>query len=773
MAYDAMGNYTGPDDFTETPYDLEEERKKKIREAANTLLHKREVSTYADGSQKHTTTQHVAAPVAPTAPAVDYNSYIAQQESGANPAIGYHDQSKGTAYGTYGLTGGAYQDARKANPALPQDITQATPEQQNQAMTAYTNQNAQYLKNYGVEATPGNLAGAHFLGARGLADYLKSGTISPAAAAANGGEDKVRAIVNARLGSQPSPASGALNPPATTAVNPAEVAAQPSANPSQYNMAGTTGGLGLQMPQPAAVTLPTTYEPGHADHLDAYQTNQEDPQALIKMGFDQSVPEALRARAKSRAAELLTQQRDLAEAEKRLQTDDPNQLADELRSKTTGGSYFKAILFNALGMKKSATDERAKLGIGKDTYGVDANGDTVIVKVAENGTPISGVNATTGKALPAKEMADFVATNTNADNKTLQTQAHHSAATAMDAMRKENVALANMSRPPRYSEEEVLQRGKDVYRQTLNVNRPGAATAAQTGLVKPNAFAQAVANATGKPMPTETAAPKDTFADSKVLGGWENQRPGENAKSLAKRLEIRPDDVENAARSLIEGRAKPSEYTGRGSAFRQLAMERANELDSKYTPQRYDQVDKVVKRYTSGKDHDTLVNTGTAVNHLMQFKDIAAQTPGNTNVSSWNTFYQNLSKYGNAPEIKSKEAMAGFVAGELVKAASGTGGSMTERIGLEKQLMAANTPAEITSIVDNSIKLAHGRYSSMKKSYESSTGRKDFDEISGMPDEARTAFRTIEAQEVAKKGKYNDADKEARYQAWKKQQGMQ
>ena len=39
-----------------------------------------------------------------------------------------------------------------------------------------------------------------------------------------------------------------------------------------------------------------------------------------------------------------------------------------------------------------------------------------------------------------------------------------------------------------------------------------------------------------------------------------------------------------------------------------------------------------------------------------------------------------------AAEVKSKEAMAGFVSGELVKAASGAQGSMTERIHLEKQL---------------------------------------------------------------------------------------
>ena len=203
---------------------------------------------------------------------------------------------------------------------------------------------------------------------------------------------------------------------------------------------------------------------------------------------------------------------------------------------------------------------------------------------------------------------------------------------------------------------------------------------------------------------------------------------------------------------MAKGQIKPTELTGRQNDFRRVALQRALEINPKYSPQTYAQVEQVLKRYTSGKDHDTLVNTGTAVNHLMQYKDIAANTPGNTDVSSWNTFYQNLMKYGNAPEIKSKEQMAGFVAGELVKAASGGQGSMTERIHQEQQSMKANTPAEIQVVIDNAIKLAHGRYSSMRSSFMGATGRtkQEFNDLVGMPEEARVAFDKIDAQHTIK-----------------------
>jgi len=286
MAYDAMGYYIGDyDPYAEQLQRLEEERKKREQEADNTAVHTQQTTTYANGSQTHKTTTEVPAPApaaqpayqAPPPPAqpvaqaqpvaapvvpdqAQYNASIAQQESGANPNIGYHDQAKSSAYGTYGMTAPAYADARKLNPNLPADITQATPEQQNQAMTAFTAQNAKYLKNYGIEPTQQNLSAAHFSGASGLNDFFTKKDdqgrpyISPAAQAANGGYDKARSIIESRLGGQPAAASGAVNqPPAqaqpqpvTAPVNPAQPQIQIDDNGNKMitNTDGTTTLLG-------------------------------------------------------------------------------------------------------------------------------------------------------------------------------------------------------------------------------------------------------------------------------------------------------------------------------------------------------------------------------------------------------------------------------------------------------------------------------------------------------------------------------------------------
>lgn len=490
--------------------------------------------------------------------------------------------------------------------------------------------------------------------------------------------------------------------------------------------------------------------PGHEieKELDRVTSVSGNPEELHKIAYDPSTPKMV-------AKAALNQLTGYYEAEKakdsanvlldQMAQGDPKAAAKvtrELTGKSEEGSYIKAYFLARFGLTDLAKDEMDKIAGGTTTTAY-IDGKQVAVTVDRRGNIKSGADEN-GQALTTSQINKIQATGMlGAENlKTLQTQAHHSAATAMDAMRKENTALENIGRAPKYSEQEIIQRGRDTYNQTINVTRPGFGGVGAVGTT-----VTAPAGTVGAKIEQAAAKP----GESRVLSNWDQQRPGENAKALGKRLEMRPEDIEEAAQGLVKGQIKTTELSGRSNDFRRLAIERALEIDPKYTSQRYGQVDAVVKRYTSGKDHDTLVNTGTAVNHLMQFKDIAAQTPGNTNTSSWNTFYQNLSKYGNAPEIKSKEAMAGFVAGELVKAASGGHGSMTERIHLEQQLMKANTPAEVSAIVDNSIKLAHGRYISMKKSYEGATGRTDFDEISGMPDEAKAAFSRLEKQDLVKK----------------------
>lgn len=435
MAYmDPMGNYSNYDDYTDysTPVapvmpagmETEEERRKReleerkraekeAKRADETAVQEQKVITYENGSKTIETKQEVPAggkgPVSPT----DYNQRIAQQESGARPDIGFHDRNKSSAYGTYGMTSAGYEDARRVNPNLPADITQATPDQQTQAQTAYTQQNAKYLQNYGVEPNENTLAAAHFLGAKGLSDYLKTGYISDAAAKANGGAENVRRIVDQRLGGQAAAASGAAQRPQPVAPVAPEAQPTPQAQapapvaPIRPEQAQTQA----QAPSPAvnadeaamAQDKAQNYLQTQTAAINRYAELQNDPAALMKMGTDENVPDVIRERARNRAADVITQQREQAKAQKELATKTPSDLARMMTDRKKDGSWGKYILFGALGMTALRDEEASKLGIGTDKIITDADGKSYLVKVGANGAPIEGFNSE-GKALSAEEM---------------------------------------------------------------------------------------------------------------------------------------------------------------------------------------------------------------------------------------------------------------------------------------------------------------------------------------------------------------------------------
>lgn len=196
-----------------------------------------------------------------------------------------------------------------------------------------------------------------------------------------------------------NPASLSQAPQPDSVINN-QVAQYEAKQPSQYSLATGQGNEGLRVASATPVTSPVDTR-----LFDYYQKQQDNPQALISMGFadNENIPDWLKNRAKNRAAELITQQREMAAVKEKIPTMSESDIARALREKTTGGNYLKAALFGLLGMEQSALAEAAKLGIGKETM-TQINGQPAMVKLSANGTPIEGYNAVTGKKLSPEEL---------------------------------------------------------------------------------------------------------------------------------------------------------------------------------------------------------------------------------------------------------------------------------------------------------------------------------------------------------------------------------
>jgi hypothetical protein len=153
---------------------------------------------------------------APTGPAKpeEIVNYLQKNESGSNPNIGYHfapdqqGQRKSTAFGAFGITQPAYKDIQQADPYFRnRSIESLSLDEQRRAQNTLNTVYTKQLGAYGLEPTTGNILNANFLGAKGLSEFRRTGAISPAAAAANGGEENVRRIIAERDRFRPAPTS--------------------------------------------------------------------------------------------------------------------------------------------------------------------------------------------------------------------------------------------------------------------------------------------------------------------------------------------------------------------------------------------------------------------------------------------------------------------------------------------------------------------------------------------------------------------------------------
>ena len=397
--YDELGNVIGE-------YESEEERRQ--REAANQPV-KQTVTYNPDGTREMTikgtpealstanpNTPTISGPVSPD----ETYKRMLQAESGNRnftPSGQPVTSPKGAMFASQVMPSTAAQPGYGIRPAQNQ-----TPEEYNRVGQEYYQA---LLKQFGGDTQ--KAAAAYNAGPGRVQQNIQQNqgqmNVSQLPRETQGYLQKIGQTVSNLI---PSAQAGTL--PQPSPVTPAQMMQQPApqpqpqpqpqAQPSPYSLV-----TGMGQPSLRAPGMQPTMAPDSSFFIKQYVDLQDDPRKLIQYGFSETVPEPLRDRAKSRAAELITQQQGQQEAQQRLATMTESELAKAMREKTTGGSYLKAIMFGLLGMENSALEESAKLGIGKETM-TQINGQPAIVKMAVNGTPISGYNATTGKKLSAEEL---------------------------------------------------------------------------------------------------------------------------------------------------------------------------------------------------------------------------------------------------------------------------------------------------------------------------------------------------------------------------------
>ena len=726
-------------------------------------------------------TTHVTAPVSP-----NYNANIAQAESGGNANIGYHAPGLSTAYGPYGITQGAWTDARKANPALPEDITKATPEQMNQAQNVVTGNNATYLKNYGIPVNEQTLSAAHFIGAKGLSDFQTKKDeqgrpyISPEAAAANGGYDKARSIIEGRLGGAMTPASGALQQPQPTqAAQPTQVGGTPTGQPT---------------PQQQYHTV----------------LNSNSQEQIGKLALDANAPVEVRNAAWDKLYGTQNFNSRMANAKQTI-TDlganpDPRALSKALNDKDEG-SYVKAIFYGLMGWKGKQQQELDKIDPPVTYGGVTlSNGQSYSVKTNKStGETIAAWDSEGNKITNAKTLGEIAANGisgfklestrqdlsnghtvsvlkndktgqvryrddttgqilatapqhlgnvgTKSPEALMHDKATASANSAMKPMIDANTRAAAAGGAQRFTEDQIQAAGNQAYSR---INPSGKFGGAFTPGQLPTATVAPVAGqAPAATVETPAAAPA---------------RPGPVAPTTATvpaKTVAGPSAPKSYAQQVLDGDTPPpSGQSGQRAAIMEQVQKLASEQGKTYDPTIYNVRKKTEEAFTTGKQGDTVKSMNVAIDHLDTLQS-AANALNNGRILIFNDIANKFAKNTGQPAPGNFDALKSIVGSEVAKAVAGGATALGDREEIRAEINNTKSPAQLAGVIQKYQQLLGGQLHGLERQYKGGGGQYWDKKIDPRTQEV-LGRNTPTGNAPGAPAPYQDTNKEQRYQEWLK-----
>ena len=692
----------------------------------------KDTSTWEDKSAQPVTPPAqgtVAAKAAPPQP--DYNTYTAQNESGNNPNIGYHDLSKGSAYGTYGLTAAAYKDIQELNPMFKdRPITSLTPDEQKAANETYAAVLSKQLQAQGVDPSEANIRLAHFMGAKGAADYLKTGAVSPQAAAANGGVDKVKEIAQGRLAGNGAPASGAAN-----------------------------------------------------SHATQFVQATQNPKDLSTIRNDENIPVGFRQAAADQDFENLKMQRDTQLAQQKLDKTMKSgnwlELAKELNKQSEEGSIYKAMFYQKAGLADLAKQEQQKLGVGRTWQTVDlGNGKQAAVQVGADGAPIKGYtadgamdpdqlaqamsqtsmgnmskaetskslyqdnqgNAWTMTTVPGRANPIWVNNTTGQRSITAPQGIHPISQISMDQksngslltkMLKANADANAVGAPPLYTDQEIAE------------VRSRAST--------PNSIPMAQAQDNRQEARPPVVAPQMPQQGAVAPGQAPQQAPQQQAPQQAP-VTPPPAEIDNSPAAKIARYEMPMPSASRNSPADIAIRNQVYKLNPNYDGQKYKENSEIVKNFadSSKPAAKSVVALKTAANHIDDMLPVIDNLQ-NGKYPTANEIVNAFKKFTGDANVTNMEAIGPAVGSEIMKSFNPMMGSESERKHVADAFSAARSPEQLKEAVKMYEGLMVGKLKPLKDDYER-TGRKDFWSNIIKDDNVKRMYDRHEAEQNARNG---------------------
>jgi hypothetical protein len=186
-----------------------------------------------------------------------------------------------------------------------------------------------------------------------------------------------------------------------------------------------------------------------------------------------------------------------------------------------------------------------------------------------------------------------------------------------------------------------------------------------------------------------------------------------------------PQTEANIAASIKSGQLPPLT----GAALRTPSGQRIMGMvtaDGTYDSTSFGAKTKAMNDFSTGKSGQAVKSFNVALSHLDSLGQAAAAL-SNGDLKGVNQIGNAISSWTGNTAPTDFNAVKGIVGDEVTKAILGSGGGVADRQEAKATIDAANSPAQLQSVIQKYQGLMAGQLAGLRTQYESSTGRKDFE----------------------------------------------
>ena len=197
-----------------------------------------------------------------------------------------------------------------------------------------------------------------------------------------------------------------------------------------------------------------------------------------------------------------------------------------------------------------------------------------------------------------------------------------------------------------------------------------------------------------------------------------------------------PPAVRNEVNAIVTGNTPPpNQNSKRGQQLMQLVTQADPSFDaSAYGVKFAGEKSFLAKQGPAVKSFNVLVSHFDTL-------DKAATALNNGDVKAFNSIGNTIAAQTGSTAPTDFAGVKKIVGDEIIKAIQGGAGALGDRKAIEDALSAANSPAQLASLINRFKELAGGQLGGLAQQYKSATGKTNFEDRFLMP-EARKVFKT-------------------------------